>query len=101
MLFEKNIGKHVSIDEVAVTNGELWTVLTNKEKHGKKGALIAMIQGTKAADIAKVLMKIPDVQRTTVTEVTMDMAEWMEVAVKRSFPRAKIVTDRLPRSSSW
>lgn len=94
ILFPQNIGAHASIDEVAVTNGELWTVLTNKAKHGKKGALIAMIQGTKAGDIAKVLAKIPDVQRYTVTEVTMDMAENMEQAVKRSFPRAKIVTDR-------
>ena len=94
MLFPRNVGKHVSIDEVAVTNGELWTVLTNKAKHGRKGALIAMIEGTKASDIAKVLAKIPDVQRNTVTEATMDMAENMEAAVRRSFPRAKIVTDR-------
>jgi len=94
MLFPRNVGKHLSIDEVAVTNGELWTVVTNKAKHGKKGALTAMVKGTKASDIAKVLLKIPEIQRYTVTEVTMDMAENMEAAVRRSFPRAKIVTDR-------
>ena len=95
-LFPQNIGAQVSIDEVAVTNGELWTVLTNKAKHGKKGALIAMIQGTKAADIAKVFMKMTPPQRAAVTEATMDMAENMEAAVRASFPKARIVTDRFP-----
>lgn len=94
MLFPQNTGKQVSIDEVAVTNGELWTVFTNKAKHGKKGALIAMIQGTKAADIVKVFMKMTPQQRAVVTEATMDMAENMEAAVRASFPHAKIVTDR-------
>lgn len=53
MLFLRNVGKHMSIDEVAATNGELWTVVANKAKHGKKGALVAMVKGTKAADIAR------------------------------------------------
>jgi len=30
LLFEKNIGEKLSIDEVAVTNGELYTIVTNK-----------------------------------------------------------------------
>jgi transposase len=94
MLFPENVGDRLSIDEVALTNGELYTVLTNKEKRGKKGALVALIEGTKSGDIARVLMKIPKDKRDTVTEVTMDIAEWMEAAVRASFLRAKIVTDR-------
>lgn len=94
LLFPKNIGNRLSIDEVAVTNGELWTVVTNKLKHGKKGALVAMVEGTKSGDIAGVLTKIPKEQRDEVREVTMDMAETMEAAVKLSFPNAKIVIDR-------
>ena len=94
MLFPDNTGRRLSIDEVALTNGELWTVLTNKAKHGKKGALVAMVEGTKSGDIARVLNQIPHEKRSTVTEVTMDMAETMEAAVKLSFPRAKIVIDR-------
>lgn len=77
-----------------MTNGELWTTLTNKAKHGKKGALVAMIQGTKASKMALVFAKLPDGARHTVTEVTTDLAANMEAAVKQSFPRAKIVTDR-------
>jgi transposase len=94
MLFPQNLGPHLSIDEVAVTNGELWTTLTNKAAHGKKGALVAMIQGTKASDLAQVFDKLPASARETVTEVTLDMAANMELAVKQSFPRAKLVTDR-------
>lgn len=94
MLFSPNIGSQLSIDEVALTNGELYTVLTHKAARGRKGALAAMVEGTKSGDIAGVLMKIPKEKRDAVTEVTMDMAEWMEAAVKRSFPRATIVTDR-------
>jgi transposase len=77
-----------------VTNGELWTTLTNKAAHGKKGALVAMIQGTKASDMAQVFDKLSANARATVTEVTLDMAANMELAVKQSFPHAKLVTDR-------
>ncbi len=94
MLFPKNIGKHLSIDEITVTNGELYTVITNKAAHGKRGALVAMIEGTKVTDIAPILGKIPLVKRNTVTEVTLDMAENMEAIVRNTFPRAKLVTDR-------
>jgi hypothetical protein len=71
---------------VAVTNDELWTTLASKPAHGKEGALVAMIQGTKASDIAQVFDKLPDGGRHTVTEVTVDMAANMEVAVKQDFP---------------
>lgn len=94
ILFPNNIGKHLSLDEVAVTNGELYTILTNKAAHGKKKALVAMIQGTKIKDIAPVLRRISATRRNTVTEITVDMAENMEAIAKQAFPRAKIVTDR-------
>ena len=94
MLFPKNLGPHLSLDEVAVTNGELWTTLTNKVAPGKKGALVAMIQGAKASAIAQVFDKLSDEARHAVTEVTLAMAANMDLAVKQSFPRAKLVTDR-------
>lgn len=94
MLFEDNLGEKLSIDEVAVTNGELYTVLTNKAAHGKKKALVAMCEGTKASEIAPILAKIPIEKRTMVKEVTLDMSESMEAIIKRTFPNATIVTDR-------
>ncbi len=84
----------MSIDEVAVTNGELYTVITNKAAHGKREALVAMIEGTKVTDIAPILAKIQLAKRNTVAEVTLDMAENMEAIVTSTFPRAKLVTDR-------
>ena len=86
--------KKLSLDEVAITNGELYTVLTNKEFHGRKRALVVMIQGTKSKDVAAILAKIPEDQRKIVKEVTLDMAESMENIVRYSFPNATHVTDR-------
>lgn len=94
MLFPDNIGSKLSIDEVEVTNGELYTVLTNKAGHGKKGTLVGMCEGTKAAEIAPILSQIPLKKRLGVSEVTLDMSESMEAIVKRTFPKARIVTDR-------
>jgi len=43
ILFPDNIGSRLSIDETALTNGELYTVVTNKAGKGRKGSLVAMI----------------------------------------------------------
>lgn len=94
IIFPENIGQRLSLDEVAITNGELYTVLTNKEFHGRKRALVAMIQGTKSKDVAAILAKIPIEQRRIVQEVTLDMAESMENIVRYSFSNATHVTDR-------
>lgn len=94
MIFPQNIGKRLSLDEVDISNGELYTVVTNKEFHGKKRALVAMIQGTKSKDIATILAKIPSYDRNMVEEITLDMAESMKNIVRYSFPHATHVTDR-------
>ena len=94
LLFPENIGSHLSIDEVAVTNGELYTVLTNKAAKGSKGALVSVVAGTKATDIIEILAKIPVEQRNTVKEVTLDMSSSMEAIVRSSFSKATAVTDR-------
>jgi len=93
-LFTENIGAHLSLDETAFSNGDLYTILTNKKAKGKKGAIVAMIKGTKADVVIKVLNKIPFKLRAKVQEVTLDMAGNMGLIVKRSFPRAVLVIDR-------
>lgn len=94
ILFPENIGAYLSIDETSLSNGELYTILTNKEAKGKKGALIAMIKGTRANVICEILNKIPSNKRLMVKEVTLDMANCMEKIIRTSFPYAIIVTDR-------
>jgi transposase len=51
MLFTKNVSPRLSIDETALSNGELYTIVINKEARGRKGAIVAMIKGTVAEDI--------------------------------------------------
>lgn len=94
VLFPENIGSHLSIDETALTNGELYTIVTNKAGKGKKGTLVAMIAGTQAQKVIEVLDKIPEAQRNEVKEVTLDMANSMRKIVSSCFPGANRVIDR-------
>ena len=94
ILFEDNISQNISIDETSLSQGELYTVLTNKEAKGRKGALIAMVKGTNSDYIRKILEKIPLKKRKMVKEITLDMAPTMEKIARYTFPNAKLVTDR-------
>lgn len=94
MLFEENIGPSLSIDETALSNGELYTIITNKEAKGGKKAIVAMLKGTQAEQIMSVLERIPLRKRNKVKEVTMDMAANMIKAIRRCFSNASRVIDR-------
>ena len=94
MISPENIGDYLSIDELTVAKGELYTFITNKAGLGKQGSLVATIKGTKTKDIIAVLEKIPRFKRNLVKEVTLDMANNMEASVRTAFPYAKLVTDR-------
>ena len=94
LIFPENIGKHLSIDELSLSKGELYTFVTNKLGKCKQGSLVAVIRGTLSKDIISVLEKISINLRESVEEVTLDMANNMEAAVKYSFPKARLVTDR-------
>ncbi len=93
MIFD-NISSSLSIDETALSNGELYTIVTNKEAKGGKKAIVAMLKGTQAEQIMAVLERIPARKRNKVTEVTMDMAANMIKAIRRCFPNAERVIDR-------
>lgn len=94
LIYEKNVGIHLSIDEVAISKGELYTVVTNKSAHGGHGALLAMVAGIKATDVVAALNNLPLTIRQTVKEVTLDMSNAMDSIVRASFPNVEIVTDR-------
>lgn len=94
ILFPENIGPYLSLDETSLSNGELYTILTNKEGKGQKGTLIAMIEGTQADHVIAVLNRIPQKSRLLVKEVTLDMAGSMNKIVKRCFTGASLVIDR-------
>lgn len=94
LLYPENMGTYLSIDETALSQGELYTMITNKKAKGKKGALVGIFQGTKAEPIIKHLLKLPCSVRNKVREITLDMAHSMKHIVKTCFPKATQVTDR-------
>ena len=94
LLFEQNIGSRLSLDETSVSNGELYTILTNKMGGGRKGSIIATCKGTRTEDIINVFTRIPPIERQLVREVTLDFSSSMESAVIASFPNARITIDR-------
>jgi transposase len=94
LVFPKNIGKRLSIDETSLSNGELYTIVTNKSGKGRKGTIVAMVAGTKADTVISVIEKIPLRERNLVREITLDMAGNMGLIARKCFPNASRVTDR-------
>ena len=94
LVFAKNIGTRLCIDETSLSNGELYTIVTNPDKKKHKGCLVAILKGTKSEDIINVLNYIPHPIRCKVKEVNVDMAANMHYAIAKSFPRAEVVVDR-------
>jgi len=48
LIYPENMSQSLSIDEVALSSGELYTVITSKKAKGKKGCLVAIIKETRA-----------------------------------------------------
>lgn len=95
VVFPDNIGEYLAIDETSLSQGELYTVVTNKAAKGNKGCLVAIIKGTDSERIKSILRrKIPFEKRRQVKEVTLDMAACMEQIVTNTFTKAVLVTDR-------
>jgi transposase len=95
LIYPENITDRLSIDEVSLSKGELYTFVTNKNVDSKnKKSVVAVINGTEAKIIQEVLEKIPLEKRKMVKEVTMDMARNMALAAENSFPKSQKVIDR-------
>ena len=82
VLFEENLSEYISIDETCLSQGELYTVVTNTLAKGKKGTLVAMIKGTDSEYVSSILNKITESKRNKVKEVTLDMAASMQKIVR-------------------
>ncbi len=88
------MGPYLSIDETALSKGELYTIITNKEAKGKKGSIVGIFSGTKVEPIIKQLMQVDRTLRLGVKEITLDMAHSMKQIAEKCFPKATQVTDR-------
>lgn len=94
LLFPDNIGENLSLDETCLSNGEVYTLLTNKAAHGRKGAIVAMVRGVATDTVSAVLRKLPHKGRIGVKTVTTDLSSAMMLTVRRVFPGAKLINDR-------
>jgi transposase len=93
-VFESNLGPRLSIDETALSRGELYTIVTNKEAKGKKGTLVAIIKGTKSDQVIPMIRSMSKRKRNKVEEITLDLAGNMGLIAKKCFPNAVQVVDR-------
>ena len=84
----------MSLDETCLSNGDVYTILTNKEARGRKGALVAMIRGVATDTVSAVLKKIPLRIRLKVRTVTTDLSSAMMLTARTSFPGAALINDR-------
>ena len=94
MLFPDNFGRDMSLDETCLSNGEVYTVLTNKAAHGGKGALAAMVRGVASDTVSAILKTVPRELRRRVETVTTDLSSAMMLTVRTVFPMAKLINDR-------
>ena len=89
----QNINRRMSLDETAMSRGDLHTLLTDKDAHGGKGTIAAMVEGTDSREIIEVLMKIPEEVRERVESITMDFSDSMHAIATSCFPKARITID--------
>ena len=94
LVFPENVGERLSVDETSLSNGELYTVVTNKAAKGRKGAIVAIVSGTDSGAVLEALERIPMAVRQHVMEVTLDMAGSMGRICRLAFPNAVKVIDR-------
>ena len=89
LLFPENIGPRLAIDESSLSNGELYTFVTNRDRHTGEGSLVAVVSGTKSEEVILVLKRIAEEERMKVEEVTLDLSDSMRKIVSAAFPKAK------------
>lgn len=94
LLFPENIGPRLAIDEASLSNGELYTFVTNRDARTRERSLIAVVAGTKSEDVIAVLKRIDEKQRNAVEEVTLDLSDSMRKIVRVAFQKACRVIDR-------
>ena len=92
VLLPQNTGKEYGIDETSL-QGELYTIVHNKDAHGRRGAIVAIVKGTNPVDVLKVLMQLSEDERETTESITMDLSDSMRAIAREAFPNAIVIRD--------
>jgi transposase len=74
--------------------GQLYTIVTNKEAKGKKGAIVAIVAGTKTETVINHHQRISSIKRNQVIEITLDITNSMKLLARKVFQKANQVTER-------
>lgn len=94
-VFANNFGPRMGIDETSLFNGDIYTVLINKDAKGKAGTIAAIIKGTKASKVVDAIRKYtPTKALFEIKEITLDFSPSMEWIVAQIAPNAIRTIDR-------
>ena len=93
-MFPDNLGDNLSLDETCLSNGDVYTILTNKSAHGRKGSIVAMAKGVSSDAVSAIFKRLPHKGRIRVKTITTDLSSAMMLTVRRCFPAAKLINDR-------
>lgn len=94
-VFSENFGEDMAIDETGLIEGELYTIVINKKAKGKKGALAAIIKGTKSSIITRAITdKVPYEKLVKIKEITLDLANSMDWTARQIAPNGLHTYDR-------
>ena len=63
LVFPENIGESICIDETAPSDGELYTIVSNRSSRGGKVTIIAIVKGV-AADVVTEALKVTNKKKT-------------------------------------
>ena len=91
----ENFGKDMAIDETGLIDGELYTIVINKQAKGKKGALAAIIKGTKSSIITRAITdRVPFAKLVGIEEMTLDLSNSMDWTARQIAPNGLHTYDR-------
>lgn len=94
LVFPENFGPRMAIDETSLSDGELYTIITNRDRHGREQSLAAIVAGTRAEDVTEALENVPEECLDRVRELTLDLSDSMRSIAIRNFRNATRVIDR-------
>ncbi len=94
-VFPENIGANMGIDETSLADGELYTILYNKDRKGKEGSLAAIIKGTKASTVVGAIEDHTSVNDLfSIKEISLDLSSGIDWISRQIAPNAIRTFDR-------
>lgn len=72
----------------------MYTILTNKAAHGRKGAIVAVVKGVSSDVVSGIFKCLPHKNRIQVKTITTDLSSAMMLTARKCFPAAKLINDR-------